>query len=204
MIRYSEGVLREIVAYLSWQRIPYLVHRNRGIVTFSARVKGGGELYKYYARISQNEICLEVAASVEVPRAEKIRLRLLKFCNEVNREDRSGGVLVLDPERGELLCRMTVPFALDSCGAVDRILPVPAGMLQFYDGAIRRLIQGTSSVAREKKELMGYPRSWKLSPLVPEGEEPPREPSAEDYRTMYRQLAREAIEQYLEENQKKT
>lgn len=196
MLRYSQDVFLEITNYLSWQHIPFDAKSNVGIITFSAETPGSDILYKHYVNLSEDAIHLEVSSPLEVPQAEKIQLRLLKFCNEVNRTDRMGGVLVLDLDSGKLLCRMTIPFSYHSCGRIDQLLPVPAGMLNYYDSAIRRLIQGTASVAQEKKALSQFRET---APLVSSGTAAAKPQTTEDCRRRQMQQLNEALAEYLSE-----
>lgn len=166
MLNHSVEVFKEITDYLTWQHIPYRAYNPGGIVTFSASTTDSENLYDYRVNISKNDFLVEVTAPIKVPHAEKIHVRLLKFCNYVNRIDRSGGFLALDRGTGELHCHMTVPFSYDRCGRVDELLPVPASMLNRYCGAIRRLIQGTTSVEREVKNWKNLHRYRDISPLV--------------------------------------
>lgn len=166
MLNHSVEVFKAITDYLTWQHIPYRAYNPGGIVIFSASTTDSENLYDYRVNISKNDFWVEATAPIKVPQTEKIQMRLLKFCNYVNRIDRSGGFLVLDWDAGKLLYHMTVPFAYDHCGRVDELLPVPASMLNRYCGAIRRLIQGTTSVEREVKDWKNLHRYWDISPLV--------------------------------------
>ena len=166
MLNHSVEVFKEITDYLTWQHIPYRAYNPGGIVTFSASTTDSENLYDYRVNISKNDFWVEVTAPIKVPQAEKIQVRLLKFCNYVNRIDRSGGFLVLDRDAGKLLCHMTVPFAYDRCGRIDQLLPVPASMLNHYCGAIRRIIMGTTSVEMEVKDWKNIHRYQDISPLV--------------------------------------
>lgn len=195
MFRYSEEVFREIIDYLSWQNIPFRAGSRVGTIAFSAGSAGGDGVYKHFVNISENAIFLEAVSPVKIPQGEKIWLRLLKFCNEVNRADRMGGVLVLDPDSGKLLCRMTIPFSHHRCGRVDQLLPVPAGMLNYYGGAVQRLIQGTSSVAGEKQKWKGYPQFWDVSPLIsPETHDDGKYPAQDCRRRQLQRMDREIAE----------
>ena len=89
MLRYSQDVFLEITNYLSWQHIPFDAKSKVGIITFSAETPGSDILYKHYVNLSEDAVHLEVSSPLEVPQTEKIQLRLLKFCNEVNRTGRN-------------------------------------------------------------------------------------------------------------------
>lgn len=166
MLNHSVEVFKEITDYLTWQHIPYRAYNPGGIVTFSASTTDSENLYDYRVNISKNDFLVEVTAPIQVPQAEKIHVRLLKFCNYVNRMDRSGGFLALDRDTGELHCHMTVPFSYDRCGRVDELLPVPANMLDYYSGTIQRLIMGETSVEREFKNRKRIYQYRNISPLV--------------------------------------
>ena len=152
MFRHSANVLKEVTDYLTWNRILYHASSVWAIVNFFAATPNSDHIYAYRVNVSATDFWVEATAPFRVPQSEKIQVRLLKFCNYVNRFDRSGGYLTLDRETGVLRCQMTVPFSHDRCGRMEELRPVPAGMLNRYHDAMERLIQGTSSVEAEVKE----------------------------------------------------
>lgn len=166
MLNCSSEILKEITDYLASRHILYRAYAPVGIVTFSAGTLNTENLYDYRVNIGKTDFRVETAAPIKIPDHEKIYVRLLKFCNSVNLADRSGGYLVLNRAAGTLCCHMTVPFSSDSCGRIDRLLPIPACMLNRCSGAVRQLILGTSSVEREVSSLKNACIYRDIFPLV--------------------------------------
>lgn len=166
MVNHSAEVFNEITDYLTRQNIPHRAYDPGGIVTFSASITDITKLYHYRVNISDHFFRMEVTSPIEIPQTDKIQVQLLKFCNYVNLVDLSGEFLVLDRDAGKLRCHMAVPFAYNRCGRVDRLLPVPANTLDYYSGAIQRLITGATSVEREVKDWKNIYQYRNISPLV--------------------------------------
>ena len=166
MLNYSCAIVREITDFLTWQHIPYNLHLPEGMITFSASTTNNEALYEYRLNISDKEILVEATSPLKVPLSEKIQIRLLKFFNDINRKERSGGYFVLNRDTGALLCQMTIPFSYDRCGRMDDLLPIPANTLNRYWDAIQKLIQGKTSVETEVKSWKNAYQYRDISPLV--------------------------------------
>lgn len=166
MLNHSVEVFKEITDYLTKQNIPCCANDPSGIVTFFASTTDMTKRYHYRVNISEDFFWMQATAPIEIPQTDKIQVPLLNFCNYVNHVELSGGFLVLDRDAGKLRCHMVVPFADNHCGRVDRILPVPANMLDYYGGAIQRLITGANSVEREVKSWKRIYQHRNITPLV--------------------------------------
>ncbi len=153
MLNYPYNIESQITRYLSWNRIPYHSLDKVGIITFSATVGSKSERYEFYVNISNNSFFITVTSPIKVPQNEKVVVRLAKFCCQANQADNSGGFLLLDYQKGLLLYRMRIACSGESSFLIEKRLPHPARMLDYYSQVFPPLIQGKCTILEAMEQL---------------------------------------------------
>lgn len=197
MLNPSWLIVDSLKMYLKNCRIPYNIREQVGILTFSAAAETGGEAYDHHINVSARDFWITVKVPVEIPRSEKVNIRLARFCARVNLTDNTGGFLAMEEREGRLLYRLRVVCIGDLDRILETMLPLPAQMVHHYSQMVRLLTQGKISQEEALRTLgRNFPvySTPRLAPPVKKDPEN-RDPAMEERK----RLLRKAIEEYLRE-----